>query len=61
MPRKRKGSKALFTVKDNGPAAEGRGRVYCGYIGGHELGNVISTSKAAARRKLLAAARKKLK
>ena len=60
MPKKKKKSRSLFTMKDVGPAV-GKGRVYTGFVGGHEIGSCVSATASAARKKLLAAARRELR
>jgi len=62
MPaKKKKKTSELFTLEEKGPAADGNGKLYCGWVGGHEIGCVISANKSAARKKLIGIARRMLK
>ena len=62
MAAKKKGStKELFTVKEGGALAAGKGRLYTGYVGGFEIGTVVAPNKTAGRKKLLTIARGLLK
>lgn len=63
MPKatKRKKSKSLFRMDDHGKTADGKGSLYCGYVGESEIGYVTARTQSAARKKLLSIARSKLK
>ncbi len=52
---------ALFDMKSRGKSADGNGGMYEGFVGGESIGVVLSKDASAARKKLLAIARKKLK
>ena len=57
----KKSSKPLFRMEEKGPAADGKGKLYYGYVGGQNIGAVITSTKTAARKKLIAIARKQIK
>ena len=65
MPAKKKKTKEprkeLLTVKANGGTADGRGNIYTGHLGGHNIGSVVAKNQTEARKKLLTCARKLLK
>ena len=45
--------KELLTVESTGGSADGNGNIYCGKVGGYNLGSVVAPNKTAARKKLL--------
>ena len=59
MPKKK--SKELFTLEETGRTTDGKTKLYCGYVGGYDLGTVQAKSAADAKKKLKAHARKLLK
>ena len=61
MPAKPKKEKHLFRMEEKGPTADKNGSLYIGHVGNYELGAVVAPNKAAAKKKLLAIARKMLK
>ncbi len=60
MAAKKKKVEDLFRIEDRGAAADRKGKLFCGYIGGFEIGCVIASSQGAARKKLLGIARRLL-
>lgn len=61
VAKKKTGNKSLFRMEDQGAAADGKGKIYRGYVGGHCVGACQAPTKTAAKAKLLRAARKLLK
>ena len=59
--KKKKKGNPLFKMEDHGATADGKSKLYCGYVGNVEIGFVQSRNQTAARKKLLAIARSKLK
>lgn len=60
MPKPKK-TKPLFKVEEVGRASDGKSALYCGYVGGTDIGTVSAKSKTVARAKLLRLARAQLK
>ena len=61
MAAKPKEVKELFRIEPMGGSADGKGSLYCGYVGGYKLGCVMAPNKTDARKKLMSIARKLLK
>lgn len=61
MPADKKKTRTLFRMEDKGPMADRKGTLYKGFVGGYDLGTVVAPNKTAAKKKLLAIARKALK
>ena len=61
MAAKKKKGRELFRMEDKGPTADRKSHLYCGYVGGHDIGCVVAANKTAARKKLLNIARQLLK
>jgi len=63
--KKKKGNphngKPLFRLEERGGTADGKGKLYCGYVGGYEIGCVVAANQTKAKTKLIAIARRLLK
>lgn len=53
--------KELFTMKELGTTADKKTSMYNGCVGGFDIGTVVAPNKSAAKKKLLAIARRLLK
>lgn len=51
----------LFTMTDDGATADGKGKMYCGWVGKHKIGTVVAPNATTARKRLLVIARRMLK
>lgn len=60
MPKAKK-KKPLFKIEETGRTSDGKSALYCGYVGGTDIGCVSAKTKTIARAKLLRLARAQLK